>query len=149
MYPPEAEEYPAYISECSQGKEGGCWGSCNRGFVQLPSSERLPASLGHLWMSWSSWILESCSPAFCIKAFLYLLRFLLYDWRCGGGLFGYFGIGLSSSIAKHSYLHVYSLLPYLFDVSSLYCNAFHVNYALVWMLIRGVYVSRCLPVVIS
>lgn len=46
----------------------------------LPSSERPTASLGgHVWVSQLSWITESCSPVFCIEAFLYLLIFFLYD----------------------------------------------------------------------
>lgn len=42
-------------------------------------------------------------------------------------MYDYFGVPLLLSI--RTYMYTYHLL-YLFDVSSLYCNTFHVNWAL-------------------
>lgn len=118
-YHPEAEEYPAWISEWSQGKE-----------APVTECERLPASLGGpLWISRLSWILESCSPVFCIEAFLYLLLFVQRDCRWGSGLGILEVVYLPLLLSIHTYLCAFCL-PYLFDVSSLYCNTFHVSWAL-------------------
>lgn len=109
-YYPEAEEYPAYIHVWSKGKEGGCWGSCNRMLRISCLAVRgcLPLLLGMYGCLSLAGSLSLALLSFAEKPF-YICSFFFCMTGDVCGVFYLFGVGLFSIIAKHSYLHVYFL----------------------------------------